>query len=82
MQTIKKSTTKTYKTGARDYITFCNNHGLSLQPTPLTLSHYIAYSSHSIASSPKYLTGASHYLKHLYPKFDDICSHPQVLSTI
>ena len=79
---IKKSTTKTYKTGAHDYITFCNNHSLSLQPTPLTLSRYITYSSHSIASGPKYLTGASHYLKHLYPKFGDICSHPQVLSTI
>ena len=62
-QTIKKSTTKTNKTGACDYITFCNNHSLSLQPTPLTLSRYIAYSSHSIASSPKYLTGASHFLK-------------------
>lgn len=79
---IEKSTTKVYKTGARDYIAFCTSHGLSLQPTPLTLSRYIAYSSHSIASGSKYLTGASHYLKNLYPSFDDVRSHPLVLATI
>jgi hypothetical protein len=45
---IEKSTIKVYKTGARDYISF--SHGLSFQPTPLTLSRYLAYSFHSIAS--------------------------------
>ena len=29
-----------------------------------------------------YLTGASHYLKDLYPDFDTVRSHPLVLSTI
>jgi hypothetical protein len=79
---IEKSTSKVYKTGARDYISFCVSHRLSLQPTPLTLSRYIAFSSHSIASASKYLTGASHYLKDLYPDFDTVRSHPLVLSTI
>ena len=54
----------------------------SLRPTPLTLSRYVAFSSHSIASAPKYLTGARHYLKDLYPEFDENRNHPLVLSTI
>ena len=78
---IEKSTSKVYKTGAHDYISFCVSHHLSLQPTPLTLSHCITFSSHSIASTSKYLTGASHYLKDLYPNFDTDRSHPLVLST-
>ena len=81
---IEKCTTKCYQTGARDYISFCNNHNLSLQPTPLTLSRYITYTSHSIASALKYLTGAQHYLKDIYPKFNNNRNHPLqvVLSTI
>lgn len=79
---IEKSTTKCYKTGARDYISFCLNHHLSIQPTPQTLSRYIAFSSRSIASGPKYLTGARHYLKDLFPDFDKNHNHPLVLSTI
>jgi hypothetical protein len=79
---IEKSTIKCYQTGARDYISFCYNHDLSLEPTPLTLSRYIAYTSHSIASAPKYLTGARHYLKEIYPEFDANRNHPLVLSTI
>jgi hypothetical protein len=79
---IEKSTTKCYQTGARDYISFCQAHDLSLHPTPLTLSRYVAYSSRSIASAPKYLTGASHFLRELYPDFDENRNHPLVLSTI
>ena len=79
---IEKSTTKCYLTGARDYAAFCSDHNLSLDPTPLTLSRYIAFSSHSIASAPKYLTGARHFLKDLYPNFDQNHNHPLVLSTI
>ncbi|KAF8799121.1 hypothetical protein BYT27DRAFT_7067107, partial [Phlegmacium glaucopus] len=79
---IEKSTLKAYQTGARDYITFCFNHHLSLNPTPLTLSRYIAFSSQSIASAPKYLTGASHFLHHIYPDFNQNRNHPLVLSTI
>jgi len=75
---IEKSTTECYQTGARDYITFCFNHHLSLEPTPLTLSRYITFSSHSIASAPKYLSGAQHFLKDLYPEFNRNCNHPLV----
>ena len=79
---IEKSTTKNYQTGAHDYITFCQTHNLSLRPTPQTFSRYIAYTSNSIASAPKYLTGAQHYLKEFYPKFDEVRNHPLILSTI
>lgn len=79
---IEKSTLKIYKTGARDYISFCITHQLSLEPTPETLSCYIAYSSLSIASASKYLSGARHFLVDMYPDFDHNRNHPLVLSTI
>ncbi|RDB28181.1 hypothetical protein Hypma_001296 [Hypsizygus marmoreus] len=54
----------------------------SLDPTPQTLSRYIAYTSQFIASGPKYLTGVRHFLRDIYPDFDDNRSHPLVQSTI
>ncbi|KAF8809908.1 hypothetical protein BYT27DRAFT_7022878, partial [Phlegmacium glaucopus] len=79
---IEIATAKGYQTGARDYITFCTKHHLPLNPTPLTLSRYIAYSSQYIASAPKYLTGARHFLQDFYPEFDHNRNHPLVQSTI
>jgi hypothetical protein len=79
---IEWSTSQNYATGARDYINFCILHSLSLDPTPTTLSRYVAYSSQFIASSPKYLTGVRHFLKNLYPDFDANQSHPIVKATI
>ena len=67
---IEVSTAKVYATGARDYINFCIQFSLPLAPTPETLSRYIAYASLSIASGPKYLSGARHFLVDLYPEFD------------
>ena len=64
---IEKSTLKNYATGARDYISFCTAHNLSLDPTPTTLSRYIAYTSQFISSAPKYLSGARHFLAEVYP---------------
>ncbi|KAJ7271668.1 hypothetical protein C8J57DRAFT_1008086, partial [Mycena rebaudengoi] len=57
-------------------------HKLPLDPTPTTLARYIAYTSKFIASGPKYLTGARHFLKDLYPDFDTNRSSPLVQSTI
>jgi hypothetical protein len=79
---IEKSTVNGYATGARDYITFCLNHSLSIEPTPQTLSRYVAYTSMFIASAPKYLTGVRHFLSDIYPDFDDNRSHPLVKATI
>jgi hypothetical protein len=79
VNSIERSTSKHYATGARDYINFCILHSLLL---PTTLSRYVAYSSQFIASAPKYLTGVRHFLKDLYPDFDANRSHPLVKSTI
>ena len=70
VNSIERSMSKNYSTGARDYINFCILHSLPLDPTPTTLSRYVAYSSQFIASAPKYLTGVRHFLKDLYPDFD------------
>lgn len=75
---IEKSTRKSYATGARDYINFCTTHSLPLDPTPQTLARYIAFTSRSIASARKYLTGARHFLSDLYPSFDANRAHPLV----
>ena len=79
---LEKSTVKGYSTGARDYIRFCRLHHLPFDPTPQTLSRYIAYSSLSIGSGPKYLTGARHFLHQIYPHFDSSRASPYVQATI
>jgi hypothetical protein len=79
---LEKSTIGGYSTGARDYIRFCQIHRIPLDPTPQTLSRYIAFTSLSIASGPKYLTGARHFLHDLYPTFDDNRASTLVQATI
>ena len=82
VNSIEHSTSKGYATGAQDYINFCILHSLPLDPTPTTLSRYIAYSSQFIASGPKYLTGVRHFLWEIYPDFDENRAHTLVKSTI
>jgi hypothetical protein len=82
VHSIETSTAKNYRTGARDYIQFCIKHSLPLDLTPQMLSRYISYTSQFIASGPKYLLGAHHFLRDLYPDFDDNRSSPLVQATI
>ena len=42
---IEKATVNGYATGAHDYIRFCINHSLPIDPTPQTMAHYIACTS-------------------------------------
>ncbi|KNZ76003.1 hypothetical protein J132_00753 [Termitomyces sp. J132] len=79
---IEKSTASSYVTGVQDYVRFCMNHNIPLDPTPQTLSQYIAYTSKYIASGPKYLTGLQHFICDFYPDFDANRSHPLVQTTI
>jgi hypothetical protein len=79
---LEKSTIGGYSTGARDYVRFCQLHQIPLNPTPQTLSRYIAFTSLTIASGPKYLTGACHFLQDLYPNFDVSRASPSVQATI
>ena len=82
VHSIETSTAKNYRTGARDYVQFCVKHSLPLDPTPQTLSRYISYTSQFIASGPKYLSGARHFLHDIYPDFDENRSSPLVQATI
>lgn len=79
---IEKLTASGYVTGARDYVKLCINHNLSLDPTPQTLSRYIAYTSRHIALGPKYLTGHRHFICDFFPDFDKNRAHPLVQATI
>ncbi|KAF5368147.1 hypothetical protein D9615_010186 [Tricholomella constricta] len=79
---IEKSTALGYATGARDYIRFCISANLPLDPTPLTLSRYVAFTSRYVASGPKYLSGARHFLRDIFPDFDANRSHPLVQATV
>jgi hypothetical protein len=82
LNALERSTVRGYATGARDFIRFCLQHQLPLNPTPLTLARYIAYTSQFIASGPHYLSGVRHYLRDLYPEFDSNRAHPMVKSAI
>jgi hypothetical protein len=78
---VETSTTKHYVTGARDYISFCINHNLPIEPTPATLARYISYPSLFVASGPKYLSGAR-FLQELFPEFERNRAHPAVQRAI
>jgi hypothetical protein len=79
---IEKTTARGYLTGFRDYVRFCHQFKLPLNPTVQTLSRYIAYTSTHIASFSKYLTGAQHFLLPLYPDFAKNRHDAAVLATI
>lgn len=81
-QSIEKSTTSFYATGAWDYVNFCTAHNLPIDPTPQTLSKYITFTSRFIASGPKYLSGAGHFLHNVYPNFNVNRAHPLVQAAI
>jgi hypothetical protein len=52
---LDQSTLRGYAIGARNYVRFCLQHHLPINPTPLTLACYVAYASQFIASAPHYL---------------------------
>ncbi|KZV88684.1 hypothetical protein EXIGLDRAFT_562492, partial [Exidia glandulosa HHB12029] len=58
-----------YSSHLRSYVGFCRRHGLSYEPTPDTLSLYIAYESHFIdaRSVKSYLSGVCHALEPIFP---------------
>ncbi|KNZ81089.1 hypothetical protein J132_03079 [Termitomyces sp. J132] len=79
---IENSTASGYVTGAHDYINFCISHNLPLDLTPLTLLHYIAFTSCYIASGMRYFTGLGHFLKGFCPDFDVNRAHSLVQAAI
>jgi hypothetical protein len=80
--TIEHSTLWGYTLDTCNYLSFCKIHNLPSDPTPQTLSHYIAFFSQYIKSGPKYLSGVCFYLRPFFPEFDKNCAYPLVQVTI
>lgn len=82
LNAVEKSSFLHYSSGMRSYVQFCERFQLPLDPTPSTLARFIAYTSLTISSGPKYLSGVRHFLHPSYPDFDSNRSHPLVQATI
>lgn len=82
LNALELSSRKGYATGMKSYADFCRRFSLPLDPTPQTLSRFIAYKSITIASGPKYLSGVRYFLRPFYPNFDSARAHPAVQATI
>jgi hypothetical protein len=66
---LDQSTNQTYSSALNSYVTFCDLHHLSLDPTPDTLSLFVTYMSAHInpRSVDNYLSGISSVLEEYYP---------------
>jgi hypothetical protein len=67
--TINTTTASVYNSHLNSYITFCQLHNLSIDPTEETLSFYVVWLSHYIKphSVDSYLLGISNRLQDSYP---------------
>ncbi|KZV93609.1 hypothetical protein EXIGLDRAFT_573527, partial [Exidia glandulosa HHB12029] len=68
----------------RSYVGFCRRHNLPYDPTPDTLSLYVAYESHFIdtRSVKSYLSGVCNALEPIFPGVRDARASPLVKNTI
>src|ERR1700731_4890228 len=66
---LDPSTTLSYTSALNSYLSFCKTHSLPCDPTPDTLSLYVAYQSSFIspASVDSYLSGICSQLEPYYP---------------
>lgn len=78
------STNITYNSALTSYTEFCTKHNFPLDPTPDTLSFYIAYMSSFIkpTSVASYLSGILHLLQPYFPHAREARSHPLVKNTL
>jgi hypothetical protein len=80
---LEPSSQASYSSALQSYVTFCQNHSMSIEPTPETLSFYIVYMYHFIPKSvPSYLSGICNQLETFYPKVRASCKHCLVLKTL
>ena len=88
---LDKSTLATYKSGLNSYLAFCERHNFDINPTPDTLSFFIAYMACqtgpsrrpiSIRTITSYLSGIAFYLEPSYPHVCDIRKLPIISQTI
>jgi len=73
-----------YSSAAESYIEFCQWHNLPFEPTPDTLSLYVAYTCHYISprSVRSYLSGICNKLEPFYPDIRSVRQHPLVRKTL
>lgn len=66
---LEKSTSGTYTSHLNSYLTFCNSHHFSIEPTPDTLSFYVVFMCSHIrpSSVDSYLSGICSQLEPFYP---------------
>jgi hypothetical protein len=66
---IDHNTANTYSSALNSYLTFCKIHAIPVDPTPETLSYYVAYQSSFINpnSVDSYLSGICNQLEAFYP---------------
>ena len=88
---LDKSTLATYKSGLNSYLAFCEQHNFDINPTPDTLSFFIAYMARqtgpsgrpiSIRTITSYLSGITFYLEPSYPHVRDIRKLPIISQMI
>jgi hypothetical protein len=67
---IDQSTASTYSSTLNLYLTFCKIHAIPVDPTPETLSYYVAFQSSFINSKSvnSYLSGICNQLEPFYPQ--------------
>ncbi|KAF8992323.1 hypothetical protein BDQ17DRAFT_1392858 [Cyathus striatus] len=77
------STVLNYSSVLNSFISFCHVHHFPLNPTPDTLSHYLIYQSHFLASSTlsTYLTGIVALLEPFFPNVRNACDSPLMIYT-
>lgn len=78
------STNLTYNSALQSFVTFCNKHNFSLEPTPETLSFYVTYMASYIkpSSIASYLSGILSKLEPYFPNAREARQHQLVRQTL
>src|SRR5260370_13266503 len=88
---LDASTKVSYQSGFNSYLAFCNLHNFDLEPSPETLSFFIAFmvrqsgpsgKTLSIRTITSYLSGIAHHLEPFYPIIRSVRKHPLVVKTL
>src|SRR5258708_4578907 len=85
---LDASTKVSYQSGFNSYLTFCNLHNFDLEPSPETLSFFIAFMARpsgktlSICTITSYLSGIAHHLEPFYSIIQSVRKHPLVVKTL
>lgn len=81
---LEPSSRSSYSSALQSYLSFCHNHDFPIEPTPNSLSLYVAYMSHHIKprSVKSYLSGICNQLESFYPNVREVRCHKLVVKTL